>query len=85
MAKLGRINTVKKGVDKFLKNTSDQEGTPLINVPLTRRSRNEKRCMKLLKNENGKYFSMLQCCSYQNHQDHIYVVNWPFSTCPDRC
>ena len=25
----------------------------------------------------------LQCCSYQNHQDHIYVVNWHFSTCPD--
>ena len=54
MAKLGRINTVKKGVNKFLKNTSDQEGTPLINVPPTCRSRNEKRCMKLLKNQNSK-------------------------------
>ena len=27
----------------------------------------------------------LQCCLYQNHQDPIFVVNWHFSTCPDRC
>ena len=27
----------------------------------------------------------LQCCSYQNHQDPFYVVNWHFSTRPDRC
>ena len=25
----------------------------------------------------------IQCCSYQNHQDPLYVVNWHFSTmCP---
>ena len=27
----------------------------------------------------------VQCCSYQNHQDPIHVVNWHFSTHPDRC
>ena len=33
---------------------------------------------------NQKMFSgQLQCCSYQNHQDPIYVVNWHFSTRPD--
>ena len=36
---------------------------------------------------DGKYeaTSKVQCCSYQNHQGHIYVVNRHFSTCPDRC
>ena len=27
----------------------------------------------------------VQCCSIENHEDPIYVVNWHFLACPDRC
>ena len=37
----------------------------------------------------SKYLSIpyytVQCCSIKNQQSPVYVINWYFSRCPDRC